>query len=427
MQLRVLSQFEERHEGAFAHSTGITVEAINSIKTVASFSLEHEVLGVYRRSLKAPRKEITRASLYANFWLAIAHSIGNLVYALAYWWGAKRIISGEYSQVQFFTVLLALLVSAQLWGQMFLLAPDLTKARAAVARILNLIDLGSTRISASGYLTKELHDLPPRDVEATANSTLQPLVTVEHGIGVTVRNLDFAYPTRPQIQVLHQMNIVLQPGQFGALVGPSGAGKSTLISLIERMYPPSSGTIELDGVDVSTRDVSFRDDIALVPQDSVLFDGSIRFNVALGVRPNHEATDQEIVDACRLANIHDTIISLPQGYETSCGPNGNQLSGGQKQRLSIARAFVRKPRLLLLDESTSALDAESEQLLQEVLEKASQGVTVLAIAHRLHTIQKADVIFLIEGGRCVDQGTHAELMERSESYRINAVHQNFDA
>jgi ABC-type multidrug transport system fused ATPase/permease subunit len=170
---------------------------------------------------------------------------------------------------------------------------------------------------------------------------------------------------------------------------------------------------------------SFRDDIAYVPQNNVLFQGSIKFNLALGARPGHEPTDAEIQEACELANIHQTIMELPQGYDTECGANGSQFSGGQRQRLSIARALVRKPKLLLLDESTSALDAESEKALELGLERAvkGHGVTVIAIAHRLRTIARADVIFMVEGGKVVDQGRHEDLVTRSESYRVNALHQ----
>jgi ATP-binding cassette subfamily B (MDR/TAP) protein 1 len=434
MQLRVLSQFEERHENAFAQSTGITVEAINSIKTVASLSLETEILRVYRRSLKGPRKEITRASAYANFWLAVAYSVGNFVYALAYWWGAKQIIEGEYTQTQFFIVLLALLVSAQLWGQMFMLAPDLSKAWAAIARILYLIDLGSTKPGSlvlfsppgkDGRFGKDEKD--EKDIEAAADTKSPSPPDSSHGLGgvdVVLRDLKFSYPARPHIEVLRGLSIEIKAGQFCALVGPSGAGKSTILALIERMYIPSAGRISIGNRDiVQNSDVSFRDTISLVPQDSTLFDGSVRFNVSLGAPPGREATDAEIETACRLANIHDTIAALPQGYETNCGPNGNQLSGGQKQRLAIARALVRRPRLLLLDESTSALDAESESLLQQGLDVAARGITVVAIAHRLRTIRRADVIFLIEGGVCVDQGTHEELVARSERYRVNTMHQ----
>jgi ATP-binding cassette subfamily B (MDR/TAP) protein 1 len=162
-----------------------------------------------------------------------------------------------------------------------------------------------------------------------------------------------------------------------------------------------------------------------VPQDNVLFQGTIRFNISLGARPGHTPTDEELEEACKLANIHDVIMEFPQGYDTECGSMGSQFSGGQRQRLSIARALVRKPKLLLLDESTSALDAESERALEQGLERAvkGHGVTVIAIAHRLRTIARADVIFLVEGGRVVDQGRHEELVQRSESYRVNALHQ----
>ncbi|PGH13035.1 hypothetical protein AJ79_03872 [Helicocarpus griseus UAMH5409] len=424
MRVMTMVKFEARHQASFAKSLGITVEAVNSINTVSALSLEHEILKTYRRSLKGPVKEIAQQSAYANLWLAIAYGLSNFLYALAYWWGAKRIIAKDYSQTQFFIVLLALLVSAQLWGQMFTLAPDVSRAFTALARIMNLLDLGSTKkLSGSIQPLKQ----GSGDVEAIADVEEKRPDSSQGGVSVSFNDVRFSYPARLDVPVLHGLNLQIKPGQFAALVGPSGAGKSTIISLIERLYTPSSGSVNIGGQDISKREgVSFRDNIALVPQDSVLFDGTIRFNVALGARPGHTPSDADIEEACRLANIHDTIVSLPEGYDTNCGPSGNQLSGGQKQRLAIARALIRKPQLLLLDESTSALDAESERLLQAGLEKATQGITVIAIAHRLYTIRKADVIFLIEDGRCTDKGTHAELAERSESYKINALHQAFE-
>ncbi|OTB20738.1 hypothetical protein K445DRAFT_51621 [Daldinia sp. EC12] len=420
MQARILSRFAARHEQAFARSVSITVEAVNSIKTVAALSLEQEVLGTYRRSLSAPRKEMTRSSLWANLFLAIAFSLSNLIYAFIYWWGAKQIIESHYTQVEFFIVLMALLVSAQLWGQLFTLAPEITRAGRAVGRIFDLIDLSLSKTS----LAKGMNH---GDLEAAVESKETATRSNTGGLAVSFKQVKFSYPARPNRQVLKGLDIDIRPGQFCALVGPSGAGKSTVISLLERMYSVESGVIEVDGVDISARkEPVFRDDIGLVPQDSVLFDGSIRFNVALGARPGVEPSDADIEDACKLANIHDTIMALPDGYNTQCGPSGGQLSGGQKQRLSIARALVRKPRLLLLDESTSALDAESERLLQDGLEKATKGITVVAIAHRLHTIRRADLIFMIEDGRCVERGTHEELLTRSESYRVNVLHQTLD-
>ncbi|KAK7936691.1 uncharacterized protein PG986_015129 [Apiospora aurea] len=420
MQIRLLTQFAARHETAFAKSVSITVEAVNSIKTVAALSLEQEVLGTYRRSLKTPRKEMFRSSIWINLWLALTNSISNMIYALAYWWGAKQIIEGHYTQTQFFIVLIALLVSAQLWGQLFTLAPEVTNAGRAASRIFDVIELGSN------HSMEQKKHVAHDDAEAAAESKVAS-PTKEGGMSISFDNLMFSYPARPNRQVLKGLDITVRPGQFCALVGPSGAGKSTIIALLERMYRPDSGCIKIDGVDIAAKsEPLFRDEIGLVPQDSILFDGTIRFNIALGARPDHEPSQAEIEAACRLANIHDTIMSLPEGYETPCGTGGSQLSGGQKQRLSIARALVRKPRMLLLDESTSALDAESERLLQEGLDQAARGITVVAIAHRLHTIRRADVIFMIEDGRCVERGTHEELMRKSESYRVNVLHQTLD-
>lgn len=423
MELRVLGKFEERHEHAYTKSVDIGVEAITSIKAIASLSLEEQILKTYRQSLKGPRKETLQVTVQASFWQAMTYFLGNLVNALAYWWGAKQIIDGNYSQTQFLIVVFSLLVSALLWAQMFALAPELSNARAAMARILGLIEIGSDKMQGHVPSPSLTESSEKTDIEATAE-TKPSHSSGNQAASVQLRDVHFSYPARPDIKILNGLSVDVRPGKFCALVGPSGAGKSTIISLVERLYTPQSGSILIDGVDVTKqKDVSFRDVISLVPQESVLFEGSIKFNIGLGAKPGHEVTMEEIEEACKLANIHDTIQALPDGYETLCGPNGSQFSGGQKQRLSIARALVRKPKLLILDESTSALDAESEKLLQDGLEKAARGVTVIAIAHRLHTIRKADVIFLIEAGKCIDHGTHDELLERSESYRANVMHQ----
>lgn len=425
MELHVLGQFEEKHETAYTKSVDIGTEAITNIKTVASLSLEGEILSDYRRSLKGPRQETLKVTLQASLCQAITYFLGNCVNALAYWWGAKQIIAGNYTQTQFLIVVFSLLVSALLFSQMFALAPELSSARNAAARILGLIEIGSDGMK--GRIKDLAQDSAPtgeKDVEAGGEKLASSPTSSRQAASVQFRDVHFAYPARPDFKVLSGLSMDIRPGQFCALVGPSGAGKSTIISLVERLYTPSSGAILVNGVDVTkARDVSFRDDIALVPQESVLFEGSIRFNIGLGARPGHEASQADIEEACRLANIHDVIASLPEGYDTLCGPNGSQFSGGQRQRLSIARALVRKPGLLILDEPTSALDAESEKLLQEGLERAARGVTVVAIAHRLHTIRKANRIFLIEAGRCVDAGSHEELLERSASYRANVMHQ----
>jgi ATP-binding cassette subfamily B (MDR/TAP) protein 1 len=429
MQLRSIARFAEKHSSAFSQSIGVSVEAISNIRTVATLSLESEILQTYRRLLKAPRKEMVMQSIKTNLWLAIANSCGNFIYAFAYWWGSRQILEGRYSQTQFFIILMAMLVSAQLWGQLFTLAPEISRAKDSIYRIVGLLELGNDSSEAStGRLTTDDDDLDEKkdvnDIEALADSMTLP--SSQRGASVEFRDVQFAYPARPNITVLTSLSLSIQPGQFCALVGPSGAGKSTVLALLERFYTPSSGSIFINGFNISRQQgTSFRNDIAYVPQENVLFQGSIKFNISLGARPNHDPTDTDIEEACKLANIHETIISLPQGYDTECGANGSQFSGGQRQRLSIARALVRKPKLLLLDESTSALDAESEKALEQGLERAvkGHGVTVIAIAHRLRTIARADVIFLVEGGRVVDQGRHEELVQRSDSYKVNALHQ----
>jgi ATP-binding cassette subfamily B (MDR/TAP) protein 1 len=364
-------------------------------------------------------------SFKTNIWLAIANSCGGFIYAFAYWWGSKNIIEGRYTTTEFFIILIAMLVSAQLWGQLFTLAPEISRAKSAMSRICGLVDLGTRTAMPPSRSSPDLHNEKHElDVEASADAaTLQ---SPQGGARVVFREVDFSYPARPGVPVLSSLSLSIQPGQFCALVGPSGAGKSTVLALLERFYTPTSGSISINGLDIARHNNnSFRDEIAYVPQDNVMFQGTIRFNISLGARPGHTPSEEEVQEACRLANIHEAIMELPQGYETQVGSSGSQLSGGQRQRLSIARALVRKPKLLLLDESTSALDAESEKALELGLERAvkGHGVTVIAIAHRLRTIARADVIFLVEGGRVVDQGRHEDLVQRSESYRVNALHQ----
>lgn len=427
MQLRAIGKFAVKHAGAFSSSIGVTIEAVANIKTVHALSIEEEIIQTYRRSLVAPRKEMVKQSFKTNIWLAIANSCGSFIYAFAYWWGSKNIIEGRYDQTAFFIILISMLLSAQLWGQLFTLAPELSKAKGAISRICGVVDLSddpSGAASSSSSIDLDSIDNEKRDVEALADPPTPALPG--GGARVVFKDVQFSYPARPGVPVLTSLSLSIQPGQFCALVGPSGAGKSTVLALLERFYSPSAGSIFINGIDISrTHGAAFRDDIAYVPQNNVLFQGSIKFNIALGARPGHEPSDADIQEACELANIHQTIIELPQGYDTECGANGSQLSGGQRQRLSIARALVRKPKLLLLDESTSALDAESEKALELGLERAvkGQGVTVIAIAHRLRTIARADVIFMVEGGKVVDQGRHEDLVQRSESYRVNALHQ----
>jgi len=253
--------------------------------------------------------------------------------------------------------------------------------------------------------------------------TQSPIATPAHpralprthgGMRVSFESVGFAYPSRPQHAVLADFSFAVEPGQSVALVGPSGAGKSTVFQLLQRFYDIDSGSLRVDGIDV--RELALDDlrrRIAVVPQEATIFSGSVLDNIRYG-RP--DASEEEARAAARAARVEEFVLRLPDGYNTEVGERGLRLSGGQRQRLAIARAILKDAPLLLLDEATSALDAESERAVQSALETAMRGRTTIVIAHRLATVQRAGRIFVLDHGRIVDAGTHAELIERGGLY-----------
>jgi ATP-binding cassette subfamily B (MDR/TAP) protein 1 len=233
---------------------------------------------------------------------------------------------------------------------------------------------------------------------------------------IEFKDVHFRYPTRPEQPVLRGLNLTVKPGQYIALVGPSGCGKSTTIALLERFYDALSGGVYIDDKNIADLNVnSYRSHLALVSQEPTLYQGTIKENILLG-SPNQDPTEEELVQVCKNANIYDFIMSLPEGFNTVVGSKGGMLSGGQKQRVAIARALLRNPKVLLLDEATSALDSESEKVVQAALDAAARGRTTIAVAHRLSTIQKADIIYVFDQGKIVESGTHTELLRNKGRY-----------
>ncbi|PHH69398.1 hypothetical protein CDD80_6777 [Ophiocordyceps camponoti-rufipedis] len=423
LRIRLFARFAERHAEAFAESVNTATESVSHIRTVSAFALQDEVAGSFDRALKGPYDATLRSITFGTVWLAAAFSIGSLVKALAFYWGGRLIAQREITQTSLFITMVSLLSAAQLSGQMFSLSPDISKAAVAARRVLEHIFSGNDLVVVRG----------PSDDEKGI-SAMSPTGRGA-GMSVSFQGVWFSYASRPETCILRDVSLEISAGSFVALVGASGAGKSTLLSLLQRIYRPTTGIIRLDGYDVagdnddnSDDALPVWDDVACVPQDATLFSGSVAFNLSLGGRSTQTVTETEMEAAARLANVHETISSLPQGYATACGPTGSQLfSGGQKQRLCIARALVRRPRLLVLDEPSSAMDAESEALWERSLESVMQtGVTVICIAHRLRTVIKAERIFVVEGGRIVDAGTHRELVRRCERYRDDVMHQRLD-
>ena len=222
--------------------------------------------------------------------------------------------------------------------------------------------------------------------------------------------------------MLQNFSLEVKKGHTVALVGQSGSGKSTIANLVTRFYDVNSGEIKIDGINIKEiTKKSLRNVMGLVTQDSILFNDTVKNNIGLG---KENASESDIIEAAKIANAHDFIMELPEGYETNIGDSGNKLSGGQKQRLSIARAVLKNPPIMILDEATSALDTESERLVQDALEKMMRNRTSLVIAHRLSTIQNADTIVVLNKGEIIEQGTHDQLMKSGKGYKKLVEMQN---
>ncbi len=370
-----------------ADTATVVEETLQGIVNVKAFTNERYELGRYQDGLAVFLKITLRgAKLRAAFIAFIVFALfGSIVLVL--WSGARLLQSGEITFGELTRFILYTTFVAGAMGQFAELYSQLQKAVGATQRVRELLrETGEVQVS----LAPDSEPALPR---------LKGDVRLE--------GVRFTYPSREGVEVLHGIDLAAAPGQRIALVGPSGAGKSTIISLLLRLYDPSSGRLVIDGKDAREYPLSaLRAQMSMVPQEVLLFGGSIAENIAYG-KPG--ASVAEIEDAARQANAHEFIESFPQKYETLVGDRGIKLSGGQRQRVAIARAILRNPAILILDEATSSLDSESERLIQEALEKLMQGRTSFIIAHRLATVRHVDRIAVIADGRVAESGTHEEL------------------
>ncbi len=390
---RRVRKLSRASQDRIADSSAIAAEVLNAIPVVQSYTAEGRESDRFtlstRHAFDTAIRRISARSILVCF-IIIATSAALL-------WGlyqgtqavvAGRISAGDLGQTVVYVILLAsaFAVLGEVYG-------DLLRAAGATERLMEL-----------------LHTRSP--IASPVQPVAAPLP--QAGSAVRFENLNFHYPSRPLQEALAGFTLDIQAGQTVAIVGPSGAGKSTVFQLLLRFYDPQSGRIALDGV--ATHHMALGDlraRIGIVPQDAVIFSNSALENIRYG-KP--DASDDDVRQAAEAAFAHEFISTLPQGYDTFLGERGLRLSGGQLQRIAIARAMLKNPPLLLLDEATSALDAESERMVQAALDSAMRNRTTLVIAHRLATVQKADLIVVLDKGRLVEQGTHAQLVARGGVY-----------
>ncbi|KAL6811933.1 P-loop containing nucleoside triphosphate hydrolase protein [Trichoderma sp. SZMC 28015] len=393
-RVSILARFQAQSKKAYERSASYACEATSAIRTVASLSREDDVFATYKAQLDEQARAHFFSVLKSSIFYALSQALTFFCMALGFWYGGTLLGKHEYTIFQFFVCFSEVIYGAQAAGSVFSNAPDIGKAKNAAAELKNLF----SRKPSIDVWSKE-----GNNIDNVAGS-------------IEFRNVHFRYPTRPTQPVLSGLSFTVKPGQFVALVGASGCGKSTTIALLERFYDALSGCIYVDGKDISQLNVnSYRSHLALVSQEPTLYQGTIRSNILLGSN-DLSVTEEQVIKVCKMANIYDFILSLPEGLDTLVGNKGGMLSGGQKQRVAIARALLRDPKILLLDEATSALDSESERVVQTALDAAMQGRTTIAVAHRLSTIQKADIIYVFDQGRVVESGTHHQLMKQKGRY-----------
>jgi ABC-type multidrug transport system fused ATPase/permease subunit len=392
---RYIRKLSKQAQAQVADSNTIVEETLQGIQSVKAFTNEFFEMARYRvKTQEIAQTGIKNGKLRGAFSsFTILGLFGAMVAVI--WKGSTLLASGDLATGELFSfVIYSVFIGGTIGGM-----------ADVFARVQKFIGA-----------TEDLLEIFNETVEPVEELPLLSPYQILHG-GIRFDHLSFSYPTRTDMQVLNDINVEIKPDTLVALVGPSGAGKSTMVSLLLRLYEPTSGRILFDDRENLSIPISvLRGQMAIVPQDIFLFGGTIRENIAYG-KPG--ASPDMIMEAAKKANAWEFISKFPEGLDTLVGERGTQLSGGQRQRVAIARAVLKDPKILILDEATSSLDSESERLVQDALEKLMKGRTSIVIAHRLSTIRQADLILVLDNGRIVEKGTHLELLKSADGLYRN--------
>ncbi len=383
-----LKKVSKRIQQKISIITEYLTESLGGIKMIKVFCQEDDTITKFKKKNQEFYREIMRSSRLIEFTALFLEVVGGLGIAFVLWYGGKLVITGAITPGEFFSFLAAIFMIYTPARRLGVVNNSIQQARASLERIF---------------------ELESREKERDGDVSILPIRK-----SIEFRDVSFTYPD-VRHDVLKDINLSIQKGEITALVGKSGVGKTTFVDLLPRFYDPSKGAIFIDGIDISKATLkSLRDQIGVVSQDVILFNDTVKNNIAFG-RP--DATDDDIISAAKAAYAHEFVSKLPQGYETVIGERGIRLSGGQRQRLSIARAILKNPPVLILDEATSSLDTESEIMVQKALENLMGNRTTIVIAHRLSTIRRATRIIVFDKGRIVESGTHEELIEAGGIYK----------
>jgi subfamily B ATP-binding cassette protein MsbA len=385
---RRLKKISKKVQQKISGITEYLTESFSGIKMIKVFCREDDTISKFKKKNQDFYREIMRSSRLIEFTVLMMEVIGGLGIAFVLWYGGRLVITGIITPGVFFSFLAAIFMVYTPLKRLSSVNNSIQQARASLERI---------------------SELESRERERDGDV---PIPHIRENI--EFRNVSFTYPG-VRYDVLKDINISIRKGEIIAIVGRSGVGKTTLVDLLPRFDDPSRGAIFIDGIDISTVTLkSLRNQIGVVSQDVILFNDTVKNNIAFG---RSDAKDDEIVSAAENAHAHEFISKLPQGYETVIGERGVRLSGGQRQRLSIARAILKNPPILILDEATSSLDTESEIMVQKALENLVENRTTFVIAHRLSTIRRATRIIVLDKGRIVESGNHEELMREGGIYK----------